>query len=267
MSILWHNGAFKPADKAVFTAGDRLRLGDGVFDTMLAVDGRLIRPSEHFARLLAHAKLLKIKAITNFKTLEEAAQELLDRNNFKTGRFAINTVISRGPGARGLAIAETPDTQIVMNASPLPAEFPSVQAIIAKSVRRNEGSPLSRIKSCNYGDNILAMMEATAQGANEAILLNNRGNAACASAGNIFIVQDGRLFTPPLSEGAMDGIIRKILIEDHGASEKIITQDDLQSAQGLYITNSIRGAAAVVMLDGRTLPPPALNIPKDFHLK
>lgn len=267
MSILWHNDTFQQTDIAVFTAADRLRLGDGVFDTMLAVEERLIRPAEHFSRLLAHAAVLKINLDISVKILEETAQELLNRNGFKTGFFAINTVVSRGPGVRGLTIPTDSKTQIVMSAAPLPAAFPPVRAIIAKNMRRNEGSPLSRIKSCNYGDNILAMIEATERGANEAIMLNNRGNAACSAAGNIFVVQNGNLFTPPLSEGAMEGIMRKILIDDHGAREKIITQDDLQSVQGLYITNSIRGAVPVTELDGVLLPSPALIIPKDFHLE
>ena len=144
--------------------------------------------------------------------------------------------------------------------------FPPVNAIIAKSVRRNEGSPLSQIKCGNYGENILAVYEAQEQGANEAILLNNQGRVTCASVASVFAVLGGALYTPPLSDGAQGGVTRRTLIERYGAVEKSLSSEDLFQSEGIYLANSLRGVVPVVSLDGRACPAPSLSIPADFHL-
>ncbi|MGB4106450.1 MAG: aminotransferase class IV [Alphaproteobacteria bacterium] len=264
MSIIWLNGRFMP-EGPVFLPGDRVRLGDGVFDTMLAVDGIPIHANEHFKRLLSHATVLKIKTGWSVSDLKAAADGILEQNKYHAGKFVINTLITRGPAERGLRMPENPTVQVVMSVSPAPAEFPPVHAVIA-TIRRNEGSPLSRIKSCNYGDNILALAEAEEKGANEAILLNNRGQVACAAASNIFIVRDGKLLTPPLGDGALDGITRRYLVKKHGATEQSLIADDLMTSQGIYLTGSVRGVVAIETLDGRKLPRPSLEIDKEFHL-
>ena len=85
-----------------------------------------------------------------------------------------------------------------MTLSPMPPnrEGP-VSLHIATVTRRNEYSPLSSIKALPYLDNVLALSEARAQGADDALMLNTRGTIACASAANLFIIRDGRLETPP----------------------------------------------------------------------
>lgn len=264
MSIIWLNGRFMQ-EAPVFLTNDRIRLGDGVFDTMLAVDSVAVHANEHFKRLLSHAAILKIKTDWSVSDLKAAADGLLEQNKTRARKFAVNTIITRGPAERGLKLPENPSIQCVMSVSPAPAEFPPVHAVIV-SVRRNEGSPLSRIKSCNYGDNILALAEAGEKGANEAIMLNNRGNVACAAASNIFIVRDRKLLTPKLEDGALDGITRRNLIKKHSAAETSLTAADLASSQGIYLTSSVRGVVAVETLDGKKLPRPSLEIDKEFHL-
>ena len=205
--IIYHNGQWAE-DQAIFNFNDRIRLGDGVFDTMLVVDGTPIHYDLHAKRLIHDAKTLGII----IDRLPDP-NEIIQKNNAEKGHYAINTIITRGIGERGLMPPETPQPTIAMRITPVPDEFPPIHAIISETVRRNEGSPLSRIKSCNYGDNILALLEAKKQSANEAILLNNKGLVTCASAGNIFAEIDGKLYTPPLSDGCMDGVTRKIILK------------------------------------------------------
>lgn len=266
--IIWHNGVFKD-DGAVFSAADRIRLGDGVFDTMLAVDGQPVFADEHFERLARHADVLGMKIPALSSSL---VQDLLQKNTLTHGRSAINTLVTRGPAARGLATPQSPQTQIVMTASPLPDSFPPVHAVIARTVRRNEGSPLSRIKSCNYGDNILALREAEAQGGNDAVMLNNAGNVCGMTAANIYIQHGDRLLTPPLADGAMEGVIRGKLIAGGHAREARISLEMLMQAMHITISNSLRGVQAVARLDGKILamdnPLPdfaTLNLPSPFR--
>lgn len=199
--------------------------------------------------------------------LERAAKELLESNKFREGLYVINTIVSRGPAERGLKIPDKAAVQIIISASAAPAEFPPVEAVIAKKTRRNEGSPLSQIKSFNYGDNILALIEAKDGGGNEAIMLNNKGNVAGASASSLFMVDENRqVITPPLKDGAMDGIIRSKMIRRFKAKEASVRPEELSISAGLYITNSVRGVVPVETLDGKKIRKPSLEIDKEFHL-
>jgi branched-chain amino acid aminotransferase len=265
---LWHNGVWKGEDEAVFTALDRVRLGDGVFDTMLAVGGRLVHPGKHFARLKENAAVLGMRVEFGF---EEAALALTGgpaRPEEEGERYAINTVISRGPAARGLMPPKHPDLQIVMRASLVPTAEPApIHAIIAQSVRRNEGSPLSRIKSLGYGDSILALNEAVKAGANEAILLNNAGFVTCASSSNIFAVINGEIFTPPLQDGVLNGVARQVFMERYPVRALSLRPEDLLAAESLFLTNSVGGARAIERLEDKTcIPALPSGIDKDFAL-
>ena len=263
--LLWHNGAFKPDDAPIFRADDRVRLGDGVFDTMPIINSRPVHARLHYARLCRHAAVLGIQIPYEWAAYEEALRDLMARNGMPL-RTAVNTVLTHGPGQRGLAPPENPDPQTTLRLTRLPREFPPVSAVIAQTVRRNEGSPLSRIKSLNYGDNILALREAQDNEADEAILPNNAGFIACATIGSVFILKGGTLSTPPLSDGAIDGIARDILLRAHGAQEKNLSERDLHEADGIYIVNSLRGASPVLELDGKKRTETALPFDKDFHL-
>lgn len=263
---VWHNQRLKDDNTPVFTFADRIRLGDAVFDTILAIEGSLVRPHLHFDRLLSHARVMGIPCDKPVSEFIEVARSVLKQGRLEERRAAINTIISRGPGERGLDPPVPADIQIVMRAVPAASDFPPVHAVIAETVRRNEGSPLSRIKSVNYGDNILAIREARQKNGNEAIMLNNAGNVACASGSNVFVVHRGQLYTPPVADGAMPGLVRLKVIEELGAVEKSLTPEDLKNADGVYLTSSIRGAVPLATLDGQDIPEPSLTIDKDFHL-
>src|SRR5690606_34280258 len=144
-----------------------------------------------------------------------------------SGRMAVRTMLTRGSGARGLAPPEHPAPLLVMRASPAPGIKPDINVIIAQSTRRNEYSPLSNVKSLNYGDHILAAAEAAKAGADDAILLNTRGNICCATVGNILAVRGGDILTPPLSDGVLDGVMRGILLDSGLAAEKSLAPGDL----------------------------------------
>jgi len=266
MSVVWHNGAWVKDGAAVFSASDRIRLGDGVFDTLLCVDGRSLHADQHFARLLEGADLMGIDVAMDFSKFAGLVDAILGKNKAASGRYALNTIVSRGEGVRGLAISAEQKPQIILRLAPVPDNFPAINACIAKTVRRNEGSPLSRVKSCNYGDNILAMREASMCDCADAVMLNNTGHVCCTTMGNIFMVKKGRLYTPPLHDGVINGVARQILCARYDVSEKSITEDDLLSADEIFLTNSIRGAVFFKTLEGQVYCENSLGIDKDFHV-
>lgn len=252
--ICWNN-EIKNDDTAVFSINDRIRLGDGVFDTLLIIDGAALYLEEHLSRLQRHLSILGIQA-------NITVNHVTDFIGSTTGHQVLNIVATRGEAERGLKTPQQTEPTIVMKLSPVPDEFPPLNAIIAKSTRRNEHSPLSQIKSLNYGDNIIAMREAEARNANEAIMLNTQDYTTCFCTGNLFAKIDGEYITPPLSDGVMDGVIRGFVIKHLNATKRSLTAEDLDRAESLYMTNSIRGIVPVMTLDGHTLNSPDLQLNK-----
>lgn len=266
MSVIWHNSTFI-ADGPVFTAHDRIRLGECVFNTMLAIDGAPVHADLHFEKLRANAQAFFGHA-PETTGLAEITQDLLARNEFTKGRYGVNCIITQGGAGIGLRPPENPDFQVVLRAFAAPENTAPVHAVIAQTVRRNEGSPLSRFKCGNYGDNIIGLREADSRGANEALLLNNKGHVACATAANIVACIDGALITPPLEDGVQNGVTRTLLLQKFPVEEHSLTaQELLTRTQGIYLINSLRGAVPLVGLEGQALPAPTVPIDKDFHLK
>lgn len=251
--IVFLNGRFIPEAEAKIPPSDRgFTLADGVFDTLLAIDGKPQYGERHFARLLRHAETIRLTIPETAARLMDIAQDLLQRNGLAAGACSVRTTLTRGAGARGLLPPDNPAPTLLMQAAAFsPAREAELAVITARHVRRNEHSPLARIKALGYGDNLAALMEARDGGCADAVLLNTAGNAACGTTGNLFILEGGRLVTPPLADGALDGIARAVIIEQAQAREETIAPDRLNRADGIYLTNSLRGIRAVTILDGR----------------
>ena len=254
--IVYLNNVFIKDKAACISPADRgFTLGDGVFDTLLVLDGQLRHAKAHLARLLKHASVLRIKTNETPKSLESSALRLLKKNKFVMGRYALRTTITRGAGIRGLLPPDESVPTLLMRVSSAvsPDSLPPVYAVISQTTRRNEFSPLSRIKSLQYGDNLLALLEAKDKDANEALILNTAGHISCSTTSNIFILEKGRLLTPPLSDGALNGITRTLVMQHTAVEERSITPKHLAEAEGIYLTNSLSGIRAVEKLKEKTI--------------
>ncbi|MCB9978961.1 MAG: aminotransferase class IV [Rhodospirillales bacterium] len=234
-----------------FSASDRITLGHGVFDTLRIENGIPVHGSAHMDRLIRHACAFGIDTKITCEDLLGRIMNRITQAHATHGCWRLRTVLSAGEGPPGLALPSAPRPTLCMTLAPAPGPqtLAPLNLVVAQTTRRNELSPLSHIKSTNYGDNILATIEARARGATDAILLNTRGRVACASTGNVFaLLPDGTLATPPCTEGAMDGIIRGILLAQ-GATERPLTPDDLAHATGVFVTNSLVGIRPAAHLE------------------
>jgi branched-chain amino acid aminotransferase len=128
---------------------------------------------------------------------------------------------------------------MLISAGPLPEALFAARLIIAQRSCRNESSRLSRIKSLNYLDGIMARQEAFDAGADDALLLNTRGDLAEATAANIFLFVDGAWITPPVEDGALPGIARGLVLEAGFAQEATIARADWERAEAGFLTNSL----------------------------
>ncbi len=249
---LWLNGALLPAAAARIDPADRgFLLGDGVFETIRAAAGLALHLDRHLARLRHGAAVLGIPLGWSDAALAEAVGAVLAAGALADA--AVRITLSRGPGPRGVLPAADPTPSLLIAVAALPQPAAPARVVIARSTCRNEASPLSRIKSLNYLDSIIARREAAARGADDAILLNTRGQLAEATAANLFVVlRDGTPVTPPVADGALPGIFRARLIEAGDAVERSLLPADLLDARAAMLGNSL-GTRQVAMIEGRKL--------------
>lgn len=254
--IVWLDGALVPAEAARIDPADRgFLLGDGLFETMRARAGAVLRLEAHLARLRAGAEVLRLSLPCSDETLANALDASLRANAMEDA--VLRLTVTRGAGGRGLPPPSGIRPTVLIAASPLPAQAAPVRAVIARAVRRNAYSPLARIKSLNRLDDMLARMEAVERGADDALLLNTDRRIVEATASNLFLVLDGALVTPPVSDGALPGTVREELLR-HGAEERPLSPDDLNRAEEAFLTNAL-GVRSLVAVEGRPVGSGALG--------
>jgi branched-chain amino acid aminotransferase len=246
--IISVNGVLTDDGKPVIEARDRgFTLGDGVFETIAVRRGQAPRLAAHLARLRTGLEVIGLDLAHSDQTLVDWMNAVLSAN--ATTDAALRLTVSRGVGARGIARPPSPSPTVVITAAPLPPTPTPARVAIATVTRRNAASPLSRIKSLNYLDNILARNEAEAKGCDDALMLNTAGHVACATVANIFLLVDGGLLTPPVSDGALPGIARADVIALARAEEKTVTREMLANAAEVFLSNAL-GIRAVTHIDG-----------------
>ncbi|MGO9172658.1 MAG: aminotransferase class IV [Rhodomicrobium sp.] len=243
--MVWLNGALRDSGEARIDPADRgFTLGDGLFETVAVRGGKILRLEKHLRRLSRGCAVLKLPPPPD--TIADCIGTVLSANGLQDA--AIRITYTRGAGARGLPIPESCAPTLLIAANPLPPAREPARCIVSTLTRRNEYSPLSRIKSTNYLDSILAREEAKRRNASDALLLNTAGNAAEATAANLFIVKHGQVLTPPLEDGALEGVIREKIIAETEAVECSLRVPDLMGADEVFLSNSL-GLQAVVAID------------------
>ena len=250
------NGQFLPAARARVSLFDRgLLYGDGLFETVRIHGGKAFRLEQHLARLQAGADLLRIKIPFAPQKIHRLAAQLLTRN--QTTEALLRLTLTRGVGARGYSPRGANQPTFAMTLHPLPLSQKNYRLITA-SVRLPAADLLARHKTANKLAQILARAEADDVRANDALLLNSRGQVAETTSGNIFIIVGKKLFTPPVSTGILLGITRAVTLElcaklDLLACEKNMRTADLSKADGIFLTFTSQGLVEVSSLDGKKL--------------
>ena len=236
-------------DQPVLSPFDRgFTLGDGVFETCLYRGGQVIRLAAHIERMRNALEILDISPPPALEqdTLAALSAEGARKNGFDA--CIIRFTVTRGIGGRGLNFDADVSPSFTLTFSPLPAKIKTPITVAFSSIRRNEQSPLSKIKSLNYLENILALKEAKQNGAEEAILLNTQSRVACATIGNV-IAQDaqGRFFTPPPEEGCLPGTYLKALMTKKQGliTYRPLEARELYAARKVFICNAVRGVMRV----------------------
>lgn len=247
---VWVNGALVDADSARVSVLDHgITVGDGVFETMKAVDGRAFALTRHLNRLTASARGLGLPD-PDLDEVRGACAAVLAADPVPLGRLRVTYTggvsplgSDRGDAAPTLIVALGESTR-----------RPDTTAVVTVPWTRNERGALTGLKTTSYAENVVALARAHEHGASEALFANTVGQLCEGTGSNVFVVLDGQLRTPPVASGALAGITRALAVEWTGAQECDLPYDVLERADEIFLTSTLRDVQAVHRVDGRQLP-------------
>ena len=257
------NGVVTSGDRAVVSVFDHGFLyGDGVYETLRTYNRRPFLPDRHFARLRASAARLSLAVPPTDAELGSRLRDTM-RDVNPRGEVTLRMLVTRGVGDLGYdpAVCRTPTIVIIARPHREPPDRvhrDGVRLVVASVLRNHPRSVDPVIKSNNLLNNLLAMQEAVREGADEAILLNHRGELAECSQSNLFVVRDGAVLTPPLDAGLLEGVTRNLLFEvgaDIGVPvrEAALRESDLPAVDELFITSTTREVVPVVRVGDQVI--------------
>lgn len=246
-----YNGKLVDKDAFYLNNGNRGFLyGDALFETLRVVDGKIIFWEEHYLRLMSSMRILRMEIPMTF-TMEFLEEEILKQfaqeDTNKTARIRIT--VFRNDGGYYKPVSN--EVSYLISAENLEDAFyiineGSYEVELFKDFTLSKNM-LSNLKTTNRILNVVGSIYANENGYDNCLLLNDTKSVVEALNGNIFLVKDNVLKTPPLEDGCVRGIIRKKIldilnkIEGYECTEESISPFELQKADELFITNSIKG--------------------------
>ncbi|MEI7908651.1 MAG: branched-chain-amino-acid transaminase [Verrucomicrobiota bacterium] len=259
---IWLDGKLVDESAAKISVFDHgLLYGDGVFEGMRFYNGRIFRLEAHIRRLFESARAIVLNPPWSQEDICRFTCETVAANGLTDGY--IRLVVTRGCGELGLNpyLCPTPSMFIIVSTIKLYPEEHYVNglALITCATRRlAPGALMPQVKSLNYLNNIMAKVEAIQANALEAIMLNEQGYVAECTGDNLFIIKDGVLITPLISDGALNGITRGVILElavtlGIPFHERSMTRYDIFIADECFLTGSAAEVIPVVSLDRRTI--------------
>ncbi len=261
--ICWLDGEIRPLDQARIPVTDHgLLYGDGVFEGIRFYHGRPFLLAEHLTRLADSARAIALRLPRPLVEIADIVHAVVTAYPGPAGYLRL--IITRGPGPLGIDPTPCQTPNLIVIAAPLALVDEArrqrgVRLVTAATRRLGPDGLDPRIKSLNYLNAVLARLEAHHAGADEAVLLNARGHLAEGTADNLFLARDGVLLTPPVTDGALAGITRSLLLTlaaELGipAREQSLAPYDLYTADECLLTGTGAELIPVREVDGRSLP-------------
>lgn len=259
---IWFDGKLVDEQEAKTSVFDHATLyGDGCFEGIRFYSGKIFRLQEHIVRLFDSMRYLLIDLPWSFQEVCAATEETVAASGMQDGY--IRLVVTRGIGDLGLNPRNCPRPSmfiIAQNITLYPKEmYENGLSLITSSYRRPNPDVLSQqVKSLNYLNSVSAKIEAVQQGAGEALMLNQQGNVAECTGDNIFIVKNGVVATPPLTECALGGITRHAVMDICAqlgipCVERVMNRFDIICADECFLTGTAAEVIAATSLDGRVI--------------
>jgi branched-chain amino acid aminotransferase len=254
---VFHNDKLVPIEEMRLSAGQSgLLSGWGLFTTLRIFEGQPFAYEKHWRRLEKDAGRTAIPFPYDREIVREQLMQVLRANQVREGCARIYLVYNTAGFWR--SEEPLPDVDLIIYSADLPGyREPARLGVAAHG--RHAASPLAGTKVTSWLVNVWNLKQAQQAGWDEVVLLNERGEVAECTAANIFCVQAGTIYTPPLSSGCLEGITRSTLLEIGAAAgapveEKTLFPEDLYRADEVFISSTNRSVLAVGEVHDHKLP-------------
>jgi branched-chain amino acid aminotransferase len=255
------NGTIVSQDANILTQNRAFLYGDAVFETVKIINNKILFLEDHYFRLMSSMRVIRMEIPMNFtmEYFEEQILSLVKINELSDSSRARITVY-RNDG--GYYLPKNNNVSFLIHAVPLEnASYSIEQKEYEVDLYKDfyvTKQLLSSIKTTNRIINITGSIYADENGLDNCVLLNDSKNVVEALQGNIFMLLGNRLITPPVSEGCLNGVMRKQILglakkmEQLEVVEEAISPFDLQKADELFITNVIKGIQPITKYRKKT---------------
>lgn len=254
---VFHNEELLPIEKVRLSPGQAgLISGWGLFTTLRIFHGEAFAYERHWRRLEKDAAIIRLPMPYTGAKVRVNLHEVIRANKVNEGCARIYLMYNTYGHWR--SDEAMPQVDLVIYSAPLPKYREPVKLGLREH-GRHAGSPLAGVKSISWLQNVWAVAEAQKEGCDEVVLLNERGEVAECTAANIFAVKNGKILTPPLNSGCLEGVTRGILFEiapEAGVSivEQTLRPEDLYSAEEVFISSTNRNLIRVGEINGHAIP-------------
>ncbi|MFK5924296.1 MAG: branched-chain-amino-acid transaminase [Verrucomicrobiota bacterium] len=249
------------ADAKVSVFDHGLLYGDGVFEGIRFYNGRVFKLKEHIDRLFDSSKAIQLTVPCSHEEVSEAVMQTIRANDLQDGY--VRLLVTRGVGSLGLNPFLCEKASLIIIASKIALydeeKYQQGLTVVTCGTRRPAPAALSpSVKSLNYLNNIMAKIEAINAGAEEGVMLNEQGFVAECTGDNIFIVKEGKIYTPPVTAGGLNGITRRVVMdlareEGFELFEQDLTRYELYTADEFFLSGTAAEVVPVATYDGRQI--------------
>ena len=249
------NGILQEDNTVISNNNRGYSYGDGLFETIKAVHGKLLFFEDHYFRLMASMRILRMEIPMNFtmEFLEDQIKQTLEANNLSTQSGRVKIQIDRVEG--GLYLPESNGVNFIISVKAIDEDFYLLneEKYEVDLYKDHYLSPslISTLKSNNKVINVIGSIYAKENRLDNCLLINTNKSVVEALNGNLFLVKGTTIKTPPLSDGCLKGILRKQIMEiikllpDYTLEETSISPFELQKADELFTTNVIKGIQSI----------------------
>lgn len=268
-AYVFHNDALRPVDKVRLSPGQAgLICGWGIFTTLRISRGEAFAYERHWRRLEKDAGITRIPLPYTAAKVRVHLHEVIRANQVAEGAARIYLVYNSV--GYWQSAESRPQVDLIITTASLP-EHRHVVRLALREHGRHAASPLAGVKSISWLNNVWAVAEAQKEGYDEVVMLNERGEVAECTSANIFAVREGKILTPPLNSGCLEGVTRAILMEiapDAGLPvvEQALRPEDLYSAEEVFISSTNRNLINVSEIAGHPILAPGPVCDRLNHL-
>ena len=253
---IFHNDSLVQIEKSRLSMGQAgLINGWGLFSSLRVARGEAFAYERHWRRLEKHAGMVRLPMPYAPAKVRMHMQEVIHANKVTEGCARIYLVYNSVGFWQ--SEEERPPVDLLICSAPLPKYAGSARLALREHGRHAAGA-LSGVKTTSWLNNVWSLAEATKDGFDEVVLLNERNEVSECTSANIFVVKNGKVRTPPLSSGCLEGVTRAVLMEiapDAGISiaEQSLRVEDLYSADEVFISSTNRNVIGVGEIAGHKI--------------